>query len=125
MHPYWIISLSLLAVYILRVFTYLLGWHRLHGRTRGIAGKFPGVSLVIPLRDEEKNVGLLLEDLVNQEYPAESCEIIIVDDHSTDNTAEIIRSFQERHQGLRLLSLDPSETGKMAALQKGIESAIP
>lgn len=124
MQPFWIISLSLLAVYILRVFTYMLGWRRLPGKIRGIAGEFPGVSLVIPLRDEEKNIGFLLEDLVKQEYPAEAYEIIIVDDHSTDNTPEIIRSFQERHHGLRLLYLDLSETGKKAALQKGIESAI-
>ena len=123
MHFLWIISLSLLTVYTLRIITYMLGWRRLPGKTGGIPEKSLRVSLVIPVRDEEKNINLLLDDLVNQEYPAESCEIIIVDDHSADNTAKIIRTYQEKNQGIRLLSLDSSESGKKAALKKGIECA--
>ncbi|MCK4749852.1 MAG: glycosyltransferase, partial [Bacteroidales bacterium] len=123
MHLVWIICLSLLALYILRVFIYMLGWRRVHGRIQDIPVEYPGISLVIPVRDEEENISLLLEDLAKQEYPAEAFEIIIVDDHSTDNTPEIIHAFQEKLRSLKYQSLDALEKGKKAALQKGIKAA--
>ncbi|MFC2081210.1 glycosyltransferase [Bacteroidota bacterium] len=123
MHLLWIISLSLLAAYALLIFIYSIGWQRLSGKSREISEETPGISLVIPVRDEENNIGLLLEDLVQQEYPTDAFEIIIVDDHSADNTPEIVRTYREKHHELRLISLLPTESGKKAALQKGIENA--
>ena len=52
----------------------------------------PGVSIVIPARNEEANIGDCLASLVTQ--PDVKAEIIVVDDHSSDRTAEIARSFE-------------------------------
>jgi len=124
MHPLWIISLSLLALYLLRIFIYIIGWGRIHKEKPLNSAEFPDVSLVIPVRDEEENISLLLEDLASQEYPADAFEIIVVDDHSTDETSAIIKSFQGRFSHLTLLSLDSTERGKKEALKKGINAAI-
>ena len=51
------------------------------------------ISLIIPARNEETNIGPLLSALQQQSYPAALTEIIVVDDHSTDRTAEIVQSF--------------------------------
>ncbi|MEO0272274.1 MAG: glycosyltransferase family 2 protein [candidate division WOR-3 bacterium] len=48
---------------------------------------FPFVSIIIPARNEEKNIGELLDTLINQNY--KNFEIIVVDDQSKDRTAEI------------------------------------
>jgi len=119
----WIISLSLLGLYVLRIVTYVYGWFRT-GRLQVIPEKFMSVSIVIPVRDEGSHIDLLLADLVEQDYPPEFLEIILVDDHSGDNTRAKIKSCLEKHQGLRLIPLGSSETGKKAALEKGISASI-
>ena len=44
------------------------------------------VSVIVPARNEEKNLSSCLESLLNQSYPKELYEIIVVDDDSDDNT---------------------------------------
>ncbi|MBF0368614.1 MAG: glycosyltransferase [Magnetococcales bacterium] len=51
------------------------------------------VSVVVPAFNAENHIRGCLEALLNQSQPAESFEIIVVDDGSTDQTGEIIRSF--------------------------------
>jgi glycosyltransferase involved in cell wall biosynthesis len=72
------------------------------------------VSIIIPARNEERNIGRCLESLVDQE--GVSFEILVVDDHSTDGTRRIAESFA----GVRVLAappLRPGWTGKANALQ--------
>ncbi len=62
----------------------------------------PKVSIIIPVYNEEKDIGKALESLKQQIH--KDFEIIIVDDGSTDNTLEIVRQFKARilnqnHQG--------------------------
>lgn len=52
---------------------------------------FPMVSLLIPARNEEAAIGRLLSGLQQLDYP--SFEIIVCDDHSSDNTEEILNWF--------------------------------
>ena len=59
------------------------------------------ISIIIPARNEEENIGELLKALQEQTYPKELFEIIVVDDHSTDKTAGIVSMFP----GVKLISL--------------------
>lgn len=49
-------------------------------------------SIVIPARNEAANIGGLLDDIFQQEYSADRYEVIVVDDHSTDDTTAIART---------------------------------
>lgn len=122
MHLLWIISFCLLLLYIVKIFSFRLGWYR---ALRIKAGQVitPGISIVLPVRNEAGNIGQLLEELARQVYPADYLEIIIIDDHSDDRTPEIIQSFCDLYPHFRHLSLEPSESGKKAALYKGIGAA--
>jgi glycosyltransferase involved in cell wall biosynthesis len=51
------------------------------------------ISVVVPALNEEKYVGKCLSSLRAQSYPRELYEIIVVDNASTDRTAEIARGF--------------------------------
>ncbi len=86
-------------------------------------GEIPSVSvsIIIPARNEEKNIGILLQSLQEQTYPKELVEIIVVDDHSTDLTAQIATQFP----GVKLLSLenDAINSYKKKAIEKGIMAA--
>lgn len=60
------------------------------------------VSVLIPARDEEKNLPGLLSDLTKQEHS--NLEILVYNDHSTDNTEGVINAFKEKDNRIRLLS---------------------
>ena len=57
------------------------------------ANGLAGISLIIPARNEEKNIRRCLESIQKQSYPVSKFEVIIVDDHSTDGTADVVRNF--------------------------------
>ena len=65
----------------------------------------PQVSVIIPARNEEANLGTCLESLMGQN--GLSFEIIVVNDHSTDRTKEIAQSFP----GVQVIDADPLPTG--------------
>lgn len=90
------------------------------------SGPVPFLSVIIPVRNEEMNISQLLQDLTRQTYPAESFEVLVVDDSSTDGTAGQVLAFQ--HQApyaLRLLHLAQtgSGTGKKQAVAAGVRQA--
>ena len=104
---YIVISLFLTALY-LAVITYMIfGWLRLKSPVYKTVSFKTKVTILIAARDEEHNIAATIEDLLAQDYPAHLTEIIIVDDHSTDRTAEIINSYAA--SGVKLLQLtDPT-----------------
>lgn len=62
---------------------------------------YPLVSVLIPVRNEEKNIANLLTDLQAVEY--KNIEIIIYNDQSIDGTVQIIESQMKRNKKIRLL----------------------
>lgn len=70
---------------------------------------FPRVSVLVPARNEAENIGNCLSGLLAQDYP--DVEIIVLDDHSTDETAEIAHRWQQRSPNLRLISGAPLPDG--------------
>lgn len=82
------------------------------------------LSLIIAARDEEKNIGFLIDSIENQKYPLENCEIIIVDDNSSDKTSEIISSrIKDKPNYSVIRVIEKKYLGKKGALQAGIENS--
>lgn len=65
------------------------------------------VSVLIAARNEAEKIHLTIDDILAQDYPSDLFELIIVDDHSIDNTSEIISSYNNR--GVKLIVLNESE----------------
>ncbi|MEI9955737.1 MAG: glycosyltransferase [Ferruginibacter sp.] len=61
------------------------------------------ISIIIPARNEERNIKACINSIINQYYPATLFEVLVVDDHSTDNTAAIVLSYQLPN--IKLISL--------------------
>nr|WP_262892178.1 glycosyltransferase [Pontibacter akesuensis] len=84
------------------------------------------ISVIIPVRNEYEQIMYLMRDLEQQHFPQELLEVIVVDDHSTDNTKEQVQQFI-RATGLsvKLLQLQDyvKQEGKKAAVQLGVEQA--
>jgi glycosyltransferase involved in cell wall biosynthesis len=80
------------------------------------------ISLVIPMRNEAENVEELFNCIFFQTYPPEWVEIIVVDDHSEDDTREKLAVLPSSAFSLVRLQLS-EETGKKAAIAAGIAHA--
>lgn len=82
------------------------------------------VSVVVAIRNEEKNINLLLKHLSVQKYPRHLYEIILADDHSRDATLPIVNKWiHESDLYIRVVHSAAGETGKKAALKNGINKA--
>lgn len=87
---------------------------------------FPDVSIIIAARNEEDEIGATLESLQNQDYPADKVEIIVVNDRSTDSTADIVTRFGQNNPHIRLVNIEtvtPGISPKKQALEQGIRAA--
>ena len=84
------------------------------------------VSVIIPFRNEEDNILLNLRSVEALDYPEEKFEVIYVDDSSTDNSLEILKSSIEK-KNIKVLSF-PEEPGEIArkkrAVNFGIENSV-
>jgi cellulose synthase/poly-beta-1,6-N-acetylglucosamine synthase-like glycosyltransferase len=121
-----IILVALALGYGALMLWYSLGWKRL--RSFIPETKTPGttsVTVIIPARNEAKNLPDLLHALKLQTYDPKLLEVIIIDDFSTDNTAGIISSSDAPNIHLLRLSdhLDKEERLN-SYKKKAIEIAI-
>lgn len=62
----------------------------------------PFISILIPARNEEKNISNLLSDLIK--FNHKPLEITVYNDNSTDNTAAIVAEFVQKHNFIRLIN---------------------
>jgi cellulose synthase/poly-beta-1,6-N-acetylglucosamine synthase-like glycosyltransferase len=77
----------------------------------------PPVSVLVPAYDEEVGIGQTVRSLVASDYP--DLEVVVIDDGSTDRTAEIVREL-----GLpNVLLIQQPNAGKAAALRTGTREA--
>jgi chlorobactene glucosyltransferase len=75
--------------------------------------KWPFVSVLVPVRNEERNLEALLDSLLKQDYP--DYEILVMDDGSTDRSWSILEKWASRDARLRIFQsqeLPPGWTGK-------------
>ncbi|GGZ94212.1 hypothetical protein GCM10010371_62580 [Streptomyces subrutilus] len=94
---------------------------------RSDPARWPSVAIVVPARDEAGVLPRSLPSLLAQDYPGPA-EIVLVDDGSTDGTADLARRLADAHPGLPLTVLSPGDpapgwTGKLWALRHGIAHA--
>jgi glycosyltransferase involved in cell wall biosynthesis len=88
--------------------------------TSGVPENAPSVSLVIPARNESRNIGRCVQSALSSDYP--ELEIIVVDDHSTDDTGDIVHALAARDARLRVVvppPLPPGWFGKQWACRTG------
>jgi len=86
-----------------------------------MSDNLPTVSIIIPCRNEEKFIGKCLGSVIEQDYPKENLEILVVDGRSEDKTKEIVSEFSKKYLNIRLLE-NPKKIVS-AALNIGIRES--
>lgn len=115
-----VFGISLLyTAYIIVIYPVVLSyWRRLFPRRVKRTQFCPSVSFVIAVHNGEAFLAEKLGSIFSLDYPQDLIQTIVVNDGSTDRTAEIARSF-----GNRVLVLDSAKVGKSGALNQGIAVA--
>ena len=98
------ICMLLTAGYILLMLAYIKGWNDQPGFTLPpVYEPHTRISVIIPARNEERNIGACIEAILAQKYPQDLFEIIVVDDHSEDNTAAVV--YEHTDHNVRCIKL--------------------
>jgi chlorobactene glucosyltransferase len=101
--------LGSVAYLIWRAFRQRNAFHTLEPLLRPSSDRTRSVSIVIPARDEASNVGACLHSLLCQN--GVDIRIVVVDDDSTDETAEIVAAIASEDRRVRLLHTPPLPAG--------------
>ena len=82
----------------------------------------PVISVVVPVHNEEANIGALMDEIVTAVAKMGAFEIVVVNDGSTDNTPAELASAGEKVPELMVVNHD-GNFGQSAALLSGVRAA--
>lgn len=112
-------SAFLTLVYILVVLSFIRGWHQLKNYKTVVTRGTTTVSIIVAARNEADQIAKTIADILAQDYDPALMEVIFIDDHSTDQTGQIISSYPR----IKLISLQEEKTIN-SYKKKAIETAI-
>lgn len=125
-----IASIVLLTFYVLLIISYWIGWMMIKPYRASPQQPAPVTfTILVPARNEEENIGHCLQGLLSQSYDVSKVEVIVINDHSTDRTAGVVREVIANNKTGITVSLldmkdDPEQRRlKKAAITFGIEHA--
>lgn len=81
----------------------------------------PSVSFVVACRNEEKYIDQCLNSILDQDYPADKLEILVVDGMSDDETRKILGEYARQHKNIKVIDNPDKITPK--AFNLGIKNA--
>jgi cellulose synthase/poly-beta-1,6-N-acetylglucosamine synthase-like glycosyltransferase len=111
----------ILLLYLFQLLKYALGWMKLNIPNNQIASQ-KKIAIIIAVRNEEKNIATCLNSLLQQNYPKNLYDVIIVNDSSDDGTVVVVEDFVKKHSNVFLIHLETKDgAGKKNAIQKGIQ----
>ncbi len=116
-----IVVFSLTFAYFVIIFSIYRHWSlaKTEEAPASFAAQTP-IAVLIAARNEAANIGTLLTAILAQNYPKNLLQIVVINDDSTDETAEIVDSFTQKNNNIILLNAE--NTGKKAALSQAINT---
>ena len=123
-----LITIFLLTPYSILIFYYRKSWLSLRDfrpKGKNAPNELPFISIIIAARNEERNIAQCIKSLTEQTYPQDKFEVIVTNDHSTDDTVSIIKSFHK--ENIHVIDLAAFTQKKIlnSYKKKSIETALP
>ena len=121
-YPLLLFALSIILIFWtnLGYFLFLKLYSKIYQHTLIVKEFFPTVTIIITAYNEEKRIAEKLESTLELDYPQDKLEIIIVSDGSSDNTIEIVKTFESRK--IKFINLK-ERSGKHFSQWCGIQKA--
>jgi cellulose synthase/poly-beta-1,6-N-acetylglucosamine synthase-like glycosyltransferase len=121
-----VFAILISILYFLLLMYYLIGWNRVKIFSETNESYEKTISIVVPARNEEKNISTTLRQIIEQDYPDHLYEIIIIDDSSDDETISLAEKEILKHSKkpeIRLIKLADGKAGKKQAIEEGVKSS--
>ena len=112
--------ISVFAVYFLFLILLIAGWRITADHTLN-QHRYYFLSVIIPFRNEEKNLPTLIDSLRKLNYPKDRFEILLIDDHSTDQSGAVAKQLTGDFPNVKILVA--SSEGKKSAITQGIRES--
>lgn len=109
-----------MASYFLLLLLLIFGWHKLTAPAiyQEVESEF--ISVIVPFRNESNQIHLLIRSLTDLNYPVDKFEVILVNDHSEDNSENVVKSLIHDKLNYLLINLENDLSGKKSAITKGV-----
>ena len=126
--PFFLLIFFLLLIgYAVLIGYYHNAWNKLPIYTPPEDAPTASVTVIIPARNEEAHLPALIDSLRQQQYPERLFEVIIIDDHSTDDTFRLLDEASKSWSSLkviRMADLPADENASTAFKKKAIQAGI-
>ena len=120
---YFIFCLFVYQIYYYIIGRHIRDWKSLETLPAISDSPLSIISVIIPARNEQENIGSCIESVLKNNYSRENYKIFIINDHSDDNTLEICEKFVTLYPNVFVFSLPDNQKGKKAALLVGTEKS--
>lgn len=112
-----VVAVLVLLSYVVLIFIFYLGWNKIYAFVpKGNEQNSTPISVTVPCKNEAKTIRALIACIAQQSN--QNLELIIVDDHSKDNTRKYIQQAQELYS--KIVFIQAEGNGKKNALREGI-----
>ncbi|WP_081209123.1 glycosyltransferase family 2 protein [Salegentibacter sediminis] len=121
-----IIFIFISIAYLILMISLIYGWRQIPEFSADFSPAQTGFSIIIPFRNEAKNLPVLLNSLAEIQYSKDKFEVLLVNDASVDNSVKICKEFQEKHPHFSIKILENerwSNSPKKDAITTAIEKA--
>jgi poly-beta-1,6-N-acetyl-D-glucosamine synthase len=120
-HAILIVIFSIYTGWMLAI---IFGWLRRNNKNITSSNTRNSLSVLIPYRNEQENIPLLLKSLSDLQYSIEAVEFIFINDHSIDDSAEtLMLGLLNFPFPYKLISLEENIFGKKRAIEAGVLEA--
>jgi len=118
-----LITVIPLLLYTILICRYAYCWNTYREYKPGTIENALCFSVILPFRNEENHLPGILNDLSMQDYPPDKFEVVLVNDHSDDQSLLVASEFCRHHGNFMLILLPDGKAGKKDALHAGILAA--
>jgi len=117
----WFLFFIPLFIYVCLVIWFVKGWASLSSIPRHESAV--RTTILIPCRNESENISKILESIAHQNFDFSILEVIVIDDHSQDDTYQTALEFKSDKFKPFFIKLKEDERGKKVAINAGISSS--
>lgn len=121
-----IIVIAVLILFMIFTLWILMSWFSIKSiGSENIESNASGlmISVLIPIRNEGLNIESTLKSILKNKMPSTMYEVIVIDDHSDDNTRDVVEQIVRKFSHVQLILLNDGLLGKKKAIETGISIA--
>lgn len=120
MYLVFILIVSIISgFYVIMQTVYAWGWLTYPQENSKALEDYPAVTVLIAFRNEAKHLGICIQGILNQNYPADKLNILLLNDHSADDSVKSIAAYLQ-NPNIRLIEMPPEIQGKKQSIAFGL-----